>query len=108
MNASSLLSPLSFLISLTLLTDVPIPVSGLIDSGSSHCFLNSKLVRDFGLKTEPVSPPISLRLIDGTVNHLITEMIEIPVRFPDQEVLSISFYLTPLDSSCSAVLVCTV
>ena len=48
--------------------------------------------------------PIQLCLIDGTVNHSITEELSVPVRFPDQEVLTINFYVTPLDSTCAAVL----
>ena len=52
----------------------------------------------------PVIPPIALKLIDGMTNHLITEKLEVLVGFPDQEVIKISFFITPLDSSCSAVL----
>ena len=49
-------------------------------------------------------PPIGLRLFDGTCNSLITQEAELPVTFPSGETFNLTFYVTPLDSSCSSVL----
>ena len=75
----------------------------LVDSGSTHCFIESAFVQKQVLNTRPVGP-IPLRLFDGSINASITEAIELPLRFPDGHTQSVDFYVTPLDSSVSAVL----
>jgi len=50
-------------------------------------------------------PPIVLRLFDGTLNFVITQAINLSVKFPASgDVTPMTFYLTPLDSDCSIVL----
>ena len=75
----------------------------LIDSGSSHCFINSSYVLGHELPVSDVTPK-RLRLFDGTFGTTITQEADLPVRFPSGETLSIRFLVTPLDPSCSAVL----
>jgi Retroviral aspartyl protease len=75
----------------------------LVDSGSTHCFLESAFVRKHALNMSPIGP-IPLRLFDGSLNVSITEAIELPLRFPDGRTQSVDFYVTPLDSSVSVVL----
>ena len=80
-----------------------ISVKTLIDSGSSHCFIDPTFVTTHNLSTSSI-PPIGLRLFDGTCNSVISQIAEFPITFPTGEVLNLTFYVTPLDSSCSAVL----
>src|SRR6202041_3684343 len=47
---------------------------------------------------------IGLRLFDGTCNSIITQVAELPVKFPSGESFNLTFYVTLLDSSCSSVL----
>jgi Retroviral aspartyl protease len=75
----------------------------LVDSGSTHCFIESTFVRKHVLCTRPINP-IPLRLFDGSTNSFITEAIELPLRFPDSHTQSVYFYVTPLDPSDSVVL----
>jgi len=49
-------------------------------------------------------PPIELKLIDGTSNSIITQAIDLSFRFPTGETMTITFFVTPLDSSCPLVL----
>src|SRR6202041_432120 len=42
--------------------------------------------------------------IDGTINNIITEAIELQIRIIAGHVTPFTFYVTPLDSSCSIVL----
>ncbi|KAG6327241.1 hypothetical protein ID866_11849, partial [Astraeus odoratus] len=51
----------------------------LLDSGSSHCFI-------------------------GTCNSFITQLAHFSIHFPSGDVTLFSFYVTPLDSSCSLIL----
>ena len=75
----------------------------LIDSGSSHCFMDSKFVSKHLILTKSI-PPITLWLFDGSSNSTITYMISLPIWFPTGESFDIDFYVTPLDHLCSAVL----
>ena len=77
--------------------------SALIDSGSTHCFVDTEFVNFHNLPVYPVSP-IELKLFNGTSNSVITWSLELPVLFPTGESMTINFYVTPLDLSCSMVL----
>ena len=75
----------------------------LIDSGSSHCFIDSKFVSKHSILTKSI-PLITLWLFDGSSNSTITYMISLPIWFPTGESFDIDFYVTLLDHLCSAVL----
>src|SRR3984957_294083 len=75
----------------------------LVDSGSTHCFVNPRFIANNKLVTYAV-PPIPLKLIDGTINNIITEAIELQIRIIASHVTPFTFYVTPLNSSCSIVL----
>ena len=90
--------------SVTITSPVAIPpVSALIDSGSSHCFIDSKFVNKHSLETYTITP-LELCLLDGSTNTFITKAIKLNIQFSTGEVNSETFYITPLDSSCMLVL----
>ncbi|CDO74296.1 hypothetical protein BN946_scf184839.g1, partial [Trametes cinnabarina] len=102
LNASALSDPSS--LQITLYSDpIPVPFRALLDSGSSHCFVDSKFVEKYQIRTYSV-PPLRLSLFDGSSNHVITCSTNLPIHFPSGEVIDIDFYVTPLDKSVSAVL----
>ena len=68
----------------------------LVDSGSTHCFVDPSFVKINSLSTYSV-PPITLRLFDGTTTTMITEATDLSIRFTSGDV-------TPLDSDCNIVL----
>jgi len=68
-----------------------------------HCFLDSAFARGHFLSTTP-TPPVELRLFDGTSNNIISKVVSLPVKFPSGECMTLDFYITPLDSCCSLVL----
>jgi Retroviral aspartyl protease len=94
---------MSLVISLSTPSVPDIMFKSLVDSGSTHCFIEPAFVRKHVLPTRPIGP-IPLRLFDGSINASITEAIEPPLRFPDSHTQSVDFYVTPLDSSVSVVL----
>ena len=106
LNASALSDPNSLCIplvsSLVCAPDhlQPIPIRTLVDSRSTHCFLDSAFARGHSLPTTP-TPPVKLRLFDGTSNNIISEVVSLPVKFP---CMTLDFYVTLLDSCCSLVL----
>ena len=104
LNASALSDPNSLVPSVSIDTFPNIsPFSALVDSGSTHCFIDSCFVSRYDIPTYPVSP-IQLRLFDGTSNSVITAAVDLPIRFKTGDVTSATFYVTPLDSSCFIVL----
>ncbi|KAF8629828.1 hypothetical protein AX17_005552 [Amanita inopinata Kibby_2008] len=102
LNASTLSASDSLVISLScplVLTSL----TTLVDSGSSHCFIDNKLVDHFHLPTSAISL-ILLCLLDGSCNSIISRTVEMPVTFSSGETLSLMFFATPLDSGCPLVL----
>ena len=76
----------------------------LIDSGSTDSFIDSTYVSRNDIPTKKISP-INLQLFDGSLApSAITETVSLNVWFPTGELLPLKFYVTPLDSSCKAVL----
>ena len=85
-------------------TSVVLKFMSLIDSGSTDSFIDSTYISRNDILTEKISP-INLRLFDGSLApSAITETVSLSVRFPTGELLPLKFYVTPLDSSCKAVL----
>ena len=74
-----------------------------MDSGSSDNFLDALFVAKHAIPTKTI-PPLRLRLFDGTCNSIITQQAELRLTFPNGIELDLTFYVTSLDSSCSAVL----
>ena len=109
LNASALSNPHSLFISLTSPLILgqdhlnKIPFRALIDSGSTHCFVDSEFVDTHYLKTS-ATPPVALCLFDGLSNSTISEIANLPIIFSTSDCMNLDFYVTPLDSSCSLVL----
>ena len=68
----------------------------LVDSGSTHCFVDLSFANMNNLSRYPI-PPIVLCLFDGTTTTIITKATNLSVRFPSGNV-------TPLDSNCRIIL----
>ena len=79
------------------------PVTALIDSGSSHCFIDSKFVNKHSFETYSITL-LELRLLDSSTNTFITKAIKLDIQFSTGKVNSEMFYVTPLDSSCVLIL----
>ena len=86
-----------------LISNSSLRVFALIDSGSTHCFVDTSFVQYYKLPAYPLDP-IKLKLFDGTSNSVITQSIALPVKFLSGKCMNVNFYVTPLDPSCSVVL----
>lgn len=75
----------------------------LIDSGSSHCFLDSTYAKTHSIPLRPISP-IPLRLFDGSAGLYINSVADLHVSFRSGESMSLPFYITKLDNPAEAVL----
>ena len=75
----------------------------LIDSGSTHCFLNSTIIFKHQLCTYKINL-IPLQLFNSTTNSVIHSAIDLLLCFPSGNKQTITFYITPLEASCVAVL----
>jgi hypothetical protein len=92
----------SFLLSLNI---SKISIKALLDSGATHCFIDSSLVSDHCLPSTPLLKPLRLHLFDGSyAPELIDYKVTIPVQFAPGTILLVSFLVTPLDPDISAVI----
>ena len=65
----------------------------LVDSRSTHCFIDSKYALKRSFTIYSVSP-IILRLFDGTLNFVISQAIDLSIQFPTtSDVTPMTFYL---------------
>ena len=80
-----------------------IPFHALVDSRSTHCFVNSKFVNTHYLKTS-ATPPVALHLFDSSLNSTISKITNLPIIFSTGDCINLDFYVTPLDSFYSLVL----
>ncbi|KAG6327381.1 hypothetical protein ID866_11708, partial [Astraeus odoratus] len=78
-------------------------VTTLLDSGSSHCFIDPSFVKAHNIVVEEISL-IPLHLFNGTCKSFVTQLAHFSIHFPSGNVTLFSFYVTPLDSSCSLIL----
>ena len=103
LNASAPFKPDALFLSVTTVLISAFIFKALVDSGSTHCFVDPRFIATHKLITYSV-PLIQLKLFDGTSNHIITQAIDIPLQISPGHVTPFTFYVTPLHSSCSVVL----
>ena len=79
-------------------------LQALVESGSTHCFIDSTYALKKSFTIYSISP-IVLQLFDGISNFVITQAIDLLIQFPATgDVTPMIFYLAPLDSECKIVL----
>ena len=76
---------------------------GLVDSSLSNCFISSTFVLAHDLKTQPISS-LSLSLIDSTINNLVSQIINLPIKFDCSLSYLWEFFVTTLDDSWEVIL----
>ena len=104
LNASALPDPNSLCPSVTI-TNYVLQSSfpALVDSGSTHCFVDPTFVNNNAISSYSV-PPIILRLFDSSTTTIITTATNLSICFPSGKVTPMTFYVTPLDSKCRIIL----
>ena len=107
LNAAALADPSSLHIPISIPSSISsasaqIHASGLVDSGSTHCFVDPNFIKKHSLPTFSISP-VTLRLLDGTVGAVITHAANLRIKFSTNDILTLMFYVTPLDSTTALV-----
>src|SRR5258706_8084419 len=103
---TSSLSPNSFFLSLTS-TSVrnPLrPFHTLLDSGSSHSFVNEVFAMNNRLKFSYLPNPILLKMFDGSTPSNVSKKVRMPITFSTGETHHLEFFVTNLDENYSLVL----
>src|SRR5258708_1103435 len=105
LNSTSL-SPNSFLLSLTStsVSKHPHPFIALLDSGSSHCFVDKLFAKKNKLSLSKLPSTILLQLFDRSTWNSISHKTTIPLTFSTGETHRMEFYVTKLDKGYSIVL----
>src|SRR6201986_423647 len=95
-------NPDSFLLGLKVSN---INIKALLDSGATHCFIDSSLVSNHHLPATLLPHPMRLQPFDGSyAPEDILYEVTIPVHFAPDKILPVSFLVTPLDPDVSAVI----
>ena len=68
-------------------------IKALVDSGSTHCFIESTFICKHLIPTRQISL-IPLGLFDGSANAIISKSVELLVQFPSHNAFSVDFYVT--------------
>jgi len=101
LNAAALTNPNSLHTPNSLPSHSSVSSSGLVDSGSSHCFVDPSFVSLHSIPSYEISSVI-LRLLDGSVGANITHTADISIQFSTNDILPLKFYtlswLLPLRS----------
>src|SRR5258705_11593823 len=100
------LSPNSFFLSLTSrATRNPLrPFWALLDSGSSHSFVNEAFALKNKLKFSYLPKAIPLRMFDGSTMSTVNRTCHIPITFSTSESHALDLFVTKLDEEYSVVL----
>src|SRR5260370_7839923 len=105
LNTTSL-SPNSFFLALTSRTACnPLqPFRALLDSGSSHSFVNEAFMLNNRLKTSYLLRAILLRMFNGSTTSTIDRTCHLPITFSTGESHMMDLFITKLDHEYSVVL----
>ena len=103
LNASTLSSPDLLLVPVSAPLILSITFSTLLDSGSSHCFIDPHWAMRHRIPLLP-TPPKKLVMIDGSSNAVITQEVRLPLRFACGKVTPFTFFVTPLGTTSPMVL----
>src|SRR5258708_12305856 len=100
------LSPNSFFLALTSHADRnPLrPFQALLDSGSSHSFVNEAFTLNNRLKTSYLPRAIPLRMFNGSTTSTIDRMCHLPIMFSTGESHMMDLFITKLDEEYSVFL----
>src|SRR5260221_11523132 len=105
LNSTSL-SPNSFLLSLTSasISEHARPFIALLDSGSSHCFVDEVFAKKNKIALTKLPSTIPLQLFDGSAQNSISHKTHILLTFSTGKTHQMEFYITKLDKGYSVVL----
>ena len=78
-------------------------LQALVNSRSTHCFVDLKFVDIHYLKTSAISL-VALCLFDSSSNSTISEIANLSIIFSTGDCITLNFYVTLLDSSYSLIL----
>src|SRR5258708_10114427 len=103
---TSSLSPNSFFLSLTStsICNLLQPFCALLDSGSSHSFVNEAFVTNNKLKFSYLLNPIPLKMFDRSTPSNVSKKVQMPITFSTGETHHLEFFVTNLDENYSLVL----
>ena len=76
---------------------------GLVDSGSLDCFMDPNFVMSNELTCRTIAP-LSVALIDGTINACVTHAVSFPIDFACGYLYVPEFFMTKLEGTYPVVL----
>src|SRR5258708_7164710 len=80
------------------------PFCTLLDSGSSHSFVNEAFAVENKLKFSYLLNPIPLKMFDGSTPSNVSKKVQMPITFSTGETHHLELFITSLDENYSLVL----
>ena len=105
LNTSAPFEPNALFLSVTTsLLPNTVNFKALVDSGSTHCFIDSHFVEEKNMTAYSITP-IRLKLFNrSSSSHMITKAIDIPLQITPGHITPFTFYVTMLNPSCIVAL----
>ena len=97
LNAAALSDPDSLFIPISFPSRPSVSATGLVDSGSSHCFIDTRFANKLDLSPYIICP-LKLKLLDGSFGSRITHAVDLTIRHSTGDIFGVTFYVTQLDS----------
>src|SRR6266545_4705042 len=76
--------------------------TGLVDSSSMHCFIDTQFANKLGLSPYNIHP-LRLRLLNRSFSLRITRTIDLTIHHSTGDVIGVTFYVTQLDSPIALI-----
>src|SRR6266568_5415831 len=76
--------------------------TGLVDSRSSHCFIDTHFANKLDLSPYVIHP-LKLKLLDGSFGSWITHAMDLTICHLTGDIFGVTFYVTQLDSPVALV-----
>ena len=102
LNAAALSEPDSLFIPVSFPSRPSFTSTGLVDCGSSHCFIDTRFVNKLDLSPYRIRP-VKLRLLDGSLGSRITHAVDLRIRHSTGDIFVVTFLVTHLDPPVALV-----
>src|SRR6266545_4339708 len=99
---AALSTPDSLFIPVSFPTHLSHSATGLVDSSSMHCFIDTQFTNKLGLSPYNIHP-LRLRLLDRSFSLRITRTIDLTICHSTGDVIGVTFYVTQLDSPVALI-----
>jgi len=102
LNAAALSEPDSLFIPVSFPSQPSFSSTGLVDCGSSHCFIDTHFINKLNLSPYRIHP-VRLQLLNRSLGSWITHAVDLRICHSTGDIFVVTFLITQLDSPVALV-----